>query len=94
MDELTEVSESDRQMAAIAYAAGGFSPLIALLIGLTAKSDFVKQHAMKAALVHFVVAMVITLIVFVTCGLGAPLILAAWGWGIWEAMQVMKTDEA
>jgi uncharacterized membrane protein len=94
MDELAEVTENDRQMAAIAYAAGGFSPLIALVIGLTASSDFVKQHAMKAALAHFVIAMVVTVIVMLTCGLGAPLILAAWGWGFWEAMQVMKTHEA
>jgi len=85
-----DVTENDRQMAAIAYAAGGFSPLIALIIGLAGKTDFVKQHAMKAALVHFVIAMVVTLVVFVTCGFGAPLIFVAWAYGFWEAYRIIQ----
>jgi uncharacterized membrane protein len=93
MDELAEITEQDRQMAAAAYAIGGFSPLIALVIYFVGQSEFVKKHALKATIVHFVVAMVVTLIVFVTCGLGAPLILAAWGWGFWEGYQIMQGNK-
>ncbi len=93
MGELT-VTDDDRNMAAIAYAGGCFSFLVPLVILFIGKSDFVRHHAGKAALGHFVASLGVVVVSFVTCGFGAPVVFLMWGWGLYEAVQVMNTKTA